>query len=317
MNLVGADGSYRDNYNLNATLSLLPLIRTIEPTSVAPGDEVTIKGVCFGNTKSNKGSVLLNGKPIEIVSWSDRQIVAKIPSGIVSGEAELKVTTGERYRYTSNSVKLTILSDVVEQSFNGQGEYNVDYPLDTDIYYQGVVIAQIKFGAKVKYTLSGKMIAPKITEIKQDWTSEALGTTVRISVKDPQSQIKINGELKGFIEPESAFKDDGFPTNDPRYGYAQYSVTKYELYQRNGIYGPGITYKLTPISGSVGVETKTYKIEITFDPQAGFASGTKSSIEFNHNFSYNKKVQHPGYPLDEKSGDCLLRVFRFEFIKAY
>jgi RHS repeat-associated protein len=72
------------------TIEGAPTITSISPNLGAAGSNVTLNGSGFGSTQSTS-TVTLNGAPANIVSWSDTQVVAQVPSGTDSGEMELTV----------------------------------------------------------------------------------------------------------------------------------------------------------------------------------------------------------------------------------
>jgi hypothetical protein len=69
---------------------LQPLITSISPTTVRPGTQVTMNGAGFGATQGSS-TVTFNGITTPVVSWSDTQIVATVPSGATSGAITVSV----------------------------------------------------------------------------------------------------------------------------------------------------------------------------------------------------------------------------------
>ncbi len=64
------------------------MISNITPTSGVPGTQVTITGSGFGATQSN-GLVLLGNTAGVVTNWSDGQVVATVPPGAASGNAQI------------------------------------------------------------------------------------------------------------------------------------------------------------------------------------------------------------------------------------
>lgn len=302
VDLEGADGSYKDNYYLDVTLSLLPMIGKIEPTSVTPGGKVTINGLCFGDKQSSRAKVLLNGKEMVILSWSDRKIEVKVPDNAVSGS--LVVTTGERYSYTSNAKQLTVFSGVVEESFNYKKEYTITKPLDTTLYTvydDGTTdYTEIVFGAKAKGSIEGKMQAPAGTTIELAPDSLPHIFLFNIHFKKSQQPIKIEATINNIVDPKTGFKDNGAPPGDEYYGYAKYSVTKYEVSDEWGT--SGVTYNVTPLS-------EGFKLEIQFEPR-----GTGSWYDRSY-FYWEKEVKDPRKQPNTRSGKTDFFIFRFDFLE--
>ncbi|MBI3605768.1 MAG: IPT/TIG domain-containing protein [Nitrospirae bacterium] len=80
-----------------------PIIRSISPTSGSVSTEITITGSYFGATRGSS-TVLFNGAPAgSIVSWSDAQILATVPTGATTGPLTVTVNG-----LTSNGVTFTV-----------------------------------------------------------------------------------------------------------------------------------------------------------------------------------------------------------------
>src|SRR6266481_5260558 len=79
-----------------------PSITTISPGSGAVGSQVTITGSGFGATQGT-GTVSFNGTAASIVSWSDTQIVATVPTGATTGNV-----TVQQGGTVSNGVSFTV-----------------------------------------------------------------------------------------------------------------------------------------------------------------------------------------------------------------
>ena len=90
----------KDMFYIDAKLSLIPIVSSVDPTSGKVGDTITINGYGFGKTKSSKSRVTINGKNVDIVSWSDKEIKVKLTQDVGSGP--VVVYTGEKYEYKSN-----------------------------------------------------------------------------------------------------------------------------------------------------------------------------------------------------------------------
>jgi IPT/TIG domain/Beta-propeller repeat len=86
-----------------------PVVTSISPGSGRNGDQITINGYNFDNYQGANGQVWLGSKNAgSIVSWNNRQIVATIASGSVTGSASVK-----QNGVWSNSVALTVLTPVI------------------------------------------------------------------------------------------------------------------------------------------------------------------------------------------------------------
>jgi RHS repeat-associated protein len=69
--------------------AISPTITSVSPTMVEPGTQMTILGTGFGGSQGN-GSVVLNNKVANIVSWNDQQIILTVPQGTSSGNLYVK-----------------------------------------------------------------------------------------------------------------------------------------------------------------------------------------------------------------------------------
>lgn len=310
--LEGMDGSYRDSFDLDVNLSLLPVISKLEPTQVKPGEEVTINGICFGDRKSSKGGVLLNGKALQIVSWSDRKIVAKVPTDAASGD--LVVTTGERHRYTSNSVPLTIAT-TVEKTISEKWDYNLRNFDTTFLTFDNV---------KAKYGIDAKIEMPVGAEFSRDelpgsWVAYLIKFPTKLPASLPPVRVvaTITGltASNGFIDPESGFKDNGAPPDSDGYGYVRYSVKRYE-FDATGLYGRPIDPNICTITmtePSKGV----YRAEFEVDSKKLDTPGTGYRVTLEVRFYYRHEIKDPGekQPYVRENALWVLQDFHFHIYR--
>jgi photosystem II stability/assembly factor-like uncharacterized protein len=81
-----------------------PSLSGISPTSGYMGSEVTISGADFGSS-SRLCEVSFANKQASVSSWSDTQIVCKVPTGLIPGSLAVTVTT---LGGTSNSISFYV-----------------------------------------------------------------------------------------------------------------------------------------------------------------------------------------------------------------
>lgn len=88
----------------NFTVNPIPYISGINPTTGMVGDNITITGKYFG---SNQGLTTVNfdGTQANISSWSNTEIICKVPSGAITGN--IIVTRGE---HSSNAISVIVIS---------------------------------------------------------------------------------------------------------------------------------------------------------------------------------------------------------------
>jgi hypothetical protein len=79
----------QSNTDVNITI-LGPSISSFSPTSGPVGTQVTINGGNFGSTQGTS-TVTFNSSSASIVSWSNTQIVATVPSVAISGPVKVRV----------------------------------------------------------------------------------------------------------------------------------------------------------------------------------------------------------------------------------
>jgi len=113
---LGADGVMSDDdlvvYFGNPPFGspAVTTISSLAPATAAPGEAVTIRGYNFGASQDGGAYLELAGKPLppaSVVSWSDRQIVFRVPADASSGDL---VVVRDAAR--SNAVQLRILTAV-------------------------------------------------------------------------------------------------------------------------------------------------------------------------------------------------------------
>ncbi len=76
--------------------TLIPSVIGVSPATAAAGAQLTITGTNL-DAAQNDSMVQLNGQSLEIMSWSDAQIVATVPAVILTGGIySLDVTPRER-----------------------------------------------------------------------------------------------------------------------------------------------------------------------------------------------------------------------------
>lgn len=63
-----------------------PVITSLSPQGAPVGASVTVMGAKFGDDKQPTKSITFNGLPAVPISWSDTQIVTKVPIGAKSGD---------------------------------------------------------------------------------------------------------------------------------------------------------------------------------------------------------------------------------------
>jgi hypothetical protein len=103
--VVTAAGGVASN-GISFTVTAAPAITSVAPAAGGGfGSSFTITGTNFGATQGN-GGVTLNTVPATITSWSATSIVAKVPSGVTTGNAVVIAAGG----ISSNGVRFKVLN---------------------------------------------------------------------------------------------------------------------------------------------------------------------------------------------------------------
>jgi hypothetical protein len=170
-----------DSFTVEATLDVTPIIDSINPTSVRPGDVLTIIGSCFGKTETSNSEVVIDDVTMEVLTWSDTQITLKIPEDFdSSGEVALNVNTGDRFTYESNFVPLTastskpfqltrnwnITSTSTDEVMNGKFDWSLsgsgDYVIDSE--KEGEITIKVLPGVPMRLAVNSYATAQSIQE---------------------------------------------------------------------------------------------------------------------------------------------------------
>ncbi|HEY5532973.1 MAG TPA: C25 family cysteine peptidase [Candidatus Anoxymicrobiaceae bacterium] len=111
----------------NSTPTVVPpSITAITPARGSAGTTVTIKGADFGNSRGSS-VVSFNGvNATEYESWSETQIVCKVPRGASTGSVEIKTTNG-----ASNEKDFVVTGDTSPVWYLAEG--STDWGFDTYI----------------------------------------------------------------------------------------------------------------------------------------------------------------------------------------
>jgi subtilisin family serine protease len=111
------------------SLFYAPSITSINPTSVAYNDSITIKGENFGYLPKPDGSYVkfANNLNCTLETWDDDEITCKVPENAMSGFVKVVTKGGE-----SNGILVTISGDA-------RPVVSLDLPVDDSSFDQGVI----------------------------------------------------------------------------------------------------------------------------------------------------------------------------------
>jgi len=212
--IVWVDARHRvsqqdQNYDIYmARLVYFPEITSVDPTTVSVGDSFTVTGDGFGYDKWDDTKVLFaNGVEALIESWSNDEIICRVPNGAKSGPLKVVNLRGE-----SGTVEMTVTDQtpptIVSASASGiatQVEVLFSEPVEkasaeTASNYaidKGITVTQASLGSDLKTVL--------LT------TTELTGDTVyTLTVNN----VKDRAEVPNTIAPDSqvTFKYSDVPT---------------------------------------------------------------------------------------------------------
>lgn len=119
------------SFEVSAYLVSTPQISSIQPTSAAVGEKVTIKGSNFGTTQNNSEVWFGTVKALasDIVSWIDTQIEVNVPNGAVSNDVKLEVegTKSNNIYFTVKGAPVItdIYDEVYHRDHNGLHRFTI------------------------------------------------------------------------------------------------------------------------------------------------------------------------------------------------
>lgn len=205
--------SYSSNATFDTQFNLLatPTITSISPSSVKAGQEVTITGTDFGNTKGTSKLLLGSTEISSITSWSNTSIKFPAPATIGTHNIQVEVN-GEK----SNIVQLVIQGDIDFGPLQDCKFIDIEIPLYATFSERrdvnGVITNTTRDEyARVDYDLQSTNSQNQIT---------LNGTSFSDSVKITES----NGTIK-TISIKGSFSSDFSKINSITYIYESNKLT--------------------------------------------------------------------------------------------
>lgn len=115
-----------------------PVIGSVSPRLVKPGQTFTVHGWSFGASQIG-GRLSLNGIPLQVASWSDRMIQGVLPVGLGQGSGTVDVQTTQGTSPPADLIFLAVpptpvLSTFSDQTFTLQGSELGDTPGSFQFY---------------------------------------------------------------------------------------------------------------------------------------------------------------------------------------
>jgi regulation of enolase protein 1 (concanavalin A-like superfamily)/uncharacterized membrane protein len=105
-----------DSVSVSSAAAPAPVITAVSATTGSVGTQVVISGTGFGATQSGS-TVLLNGAPVTINSWSAMSLTITIPSGATTGPMLVSVAPNMN---NSNAIRFTVTSQPLPASWLDQ-----------------------------------------------------------------------------------------------------------------------------------------------------------------------------------------------------
>ena len=158
-----------------------PDVLSVSPASATWGDKVTIKGIDFGATRGTS-SVAGVENASDYVSWSDTEIVVKVPTG-TSGKVPVVVTTAAG---SSNPGSLTVVPGMSVTSVTPNWA-NTGSEVEVTIAGTGFAsdaVVSLKSGATMISPTSTTWVSANKITCKFSLTNAAVGT-YDLSVSNP------------------------------------------------------------------------------------------------------------------------------------
>jgi hypothetical protein len=101
-----------------------PVLTSISPTTLAPGQQITLSGNDFQTAAGVHGRIFLGGTPASIVSWTATQIVAEAPATLTAGRVFV-MQDGEKSQgiaFTTSNLTVTSIAVTPGSSTISQGQ---------------------------------------------------------------------------------------------------------------------------------------------------------------------------------------------------
>ena len=162
---LNVNGRRVDYFSLDASLSIMPIISSLTPNSVAAGAPVAIIGSDFGSQKLAKSRVTVNDKDAEIVKWLPGEIDIKVPADAGSGQQPVIVYTGDNYEFKSDPALLNVgaltgtLADSIYGSYEMTASWQVTPAGAQDLFGTGLNIAGSELNKGLKRVETIKVAA--------------------------------------------------------------------------------------------------------------------------------------------------------------
>ncbi len=229
-----------------------PAVTGLSPTSGSVGTQVQINGSGFGATQGTS-TVTFNGTNAAIVSWSDTQVVATVPSGATSGG--VKVTEGG---VASNTNTFTVGSFVINSVSPLAG------PTGTQVTVSGFGFGASQGSSTISFngsaaTVSSWSDAQIIATVPSGATTGAVtvvksGTTSNSNVSFTVGAVAVNS-----VSPVSGPVGTQVQINGGGFGATQGSSTV----TFNGISASVVSWSATQITATVPSAATSGSVKVT------------------------------------------------------
>lgn len=194
----------------------MPAVTSISPTSARNGDQITINGYNFDNQQGAGGQVWLGSKNAgSIVSWSNKQIVATVASGSISGSAQVK-----QGGVWSNSIALTVLTPVITNVTPTTGRASDQITITGSYFGNSGTTSQVWLGNRI----AGGIVSWSDTEVVATIASGASSGTVQIAaggVWYNYGSFTVITPNISSISPTTAYSGDSITITGTGFGTTQ------------------------------------------------------------------------------------------------
>ena len=214
-----------------------PAITSLSPTSGKTGDQITINGAAFSadpgyaNRSSQNYGVLFNGTPAtpdDFISWTDTQIVVKVPSGATDGVVRIKnlggMSNGKNFTVTNPAIINYIVptSAKAGQAVSIYGKYFGTKGTGSYVYFSngsGSYVAANIIGwsdGRIDITVPTQAATGKMKAITSYGDSNLTDFTM-LTGSPPNKPVAFspaNGALQQPLNPTLSTQDFVDPDND-------------------------------------------------------------------------------------------------------
>jgi IPT/TIG domain len=212
--VLGITSQSNVNFSVNH-----PQITSLSPSSGGPGAQVTVSGSNFGATQTqgltngSRSSIYFNGLSATVVSWSDTQIVATVPSTATTGPVTVNGFAGGSNVDVVFSMPNPIISSLSPSSaavgtqvqINGSG-FGATQGNSTLKFYSNSTASIVNWSdSQITATVPAAAISGPVTVV-----SGGVSSNANINFTVPAPQITGISPISGIVGTQITVNGSGF-----------------------------------------------------------------------------------------------------------